>query len=564
MTSTRPSGTQFFWPNVSLDSVERECKRSGDSYEAGYHDGVQGYWIIVSKHQASKGKSRLSIPTTKRDHRIRSASPILPANNTISRQTVGQVADSTRRNSKAPLGTNRTNVTKEVPKRRLSAVLLGHLESSSADDSISIWEGSTTGARYEYIQGEMLGKGSFGEVRKVSVKGYEGSVARKSMFLQSRNKRQIQKEKDRIQREVENLQRARHKHVVNILDCYTEQERNFTTYYLIMSPVGDKDLETLLDKYPKMSVTDQDKYKRRVSRWFHCLASALAYMHQQGIRHEDIKPSNIIHRGDTIYFTDFSSSRVFKPDFETATTSTVETTRRFAAPEVLNTYDDEIHIRSGNAIKHTGKDGKTTYEVPHGRQSDVFSLALVFAEMAIVFNKSVAELHSFVLVVDNSKRTPLYHEVIDRLGLWFAKELNSKRGLKLWQCCLQPMLREKRTSRPSALNVLHTLQREQPVGKVADDGCQTMLPPAPKIRIQVPRADKEETNGSQGPTQTKRATKAANVDTKGRGIDEPGPKAADHGKSKQKANGADAAKRVERSKESTPGKEDSNTKMRQT
>jgi len=102
----------------------------------------------------------------------------------------------------------------------------------------------------------MLGKGSFGEIRKVSVKGYDGNVARKSMFLQSRNKRQIQKEKDRIQREVENLQRARHKHVVNITDCYTEQERNFTTYYLIMSPVGDKDLETLLDKFPKMSITD--------------------------------------------------------------------------------------------------------------------------------------------------------------------------------------------------------------------------------------------------------------------------------------------------------------------
>jgi serine/threonine protein kinase len=564
MASIRPSGTQFFWPNVSLESVERECKRNGDGYKPGFQEGVQGYWITVAKHQISKEKARLSVPITKRDHRIRSASPILPADNTTPRPTEEKGIGSSKNNQKTPSEENTAKGSRPVPLRRLSAILLEHLKSSSADDSTSIWEGSTTGARYEYLQGEMLGKGSFGEVRKVSVKGYEGSVARKSMFLQSRNKRQIQKEKDRIQREVENLQRARHKHVVNILDCYTEQEKNFTTYNLIMSPVGDKDLETLLDKFPRMSVTDQAKYRKRISRWFHCLASALAYMHQQGIRHEDIKPNNIIHRGDTVYFTDFSSSRVFKPDFETATTSTVETTRRFAAPEVLNTYDDEIHIRSGNAIKTTGKDGKVTYEVPHGRQSDVFSLALVFAEMTTVFNKSVAELHASVLVVENSKRTPLYHEVIDRLGNWFAKELKSERGLKLWQSCLRFMLNEKRTSRPSALTVLHTLQRERPVGKIVDDGCQALLPPAPKIRIESPRGNNQETSGTQDTKPTMKTTKAPRVDTKDEGINEPIPKLADNGMTRRKANGVDAVKPVQTSKNRQPRKKEINTTGRKT
>lgn len=563
MSSTRPSGAQFFWPNVSLESVERECKRNGDSYKTGYQDGVQGYWIIVSKSQASKGKAKLSVPTAKRDHRIRSASPVLPPNSTTPRQTDEKGAVPTKRNKKAPSEKEKANVSRPVPNRRLSAVLLEHLDESSADDSTSVWEGSTTGARYQYVPGEMLGKGSFGEVRKVSVKGYEGSVARKSMFLQSRNKRQIQKEKDRIQREVENLQRAQHKHVVNILDCYAEQERHFTTYYLIMSPVGDKDLETLLERFPRMSLTDQDKNRKRMSRWFYCLASALAYMHQQGIRHEDIKPSNIIHRGDTVYFTDFSSSRVFKPDFETATTSTVETTRRFAAPEVLNTYDDEVHIRSGNAIKVT-KDGKVTYEVPHGRQSDVFSLALVFAEMTTVFRRSVADLHSFVLVVENSKRTPLYHEVIDRLRIWFTKELKSERGLKLWQCCLQSMLREKRTTRPSALNVLHTLQREAPVGNITDDGCQASLPPAPKIRIQRPQGSESESNGSHDAKPTTKATNAPRGDVKGRGINESGLKTAGEGNTRKKEDGVDAAKGVERSKDRAPEKKEANTKTRKT
>lgn len=563
MSSTRPSGTQFFWPNVSLESVERECKRNGDSYKSGYQDGVQGYWITVSKPKTSRGKAKLSVPTAKRDHRIRSASPMLCPDSTTPRQTDEKETAPIKHDTKTSSERVKANVSKPAPTKRLSKVLLQHLAESSADDGTSIWEGSTTGARYQYVPGEMLGKGSFGEVRKVSVKGYEGSVAMKSMFLQTRKKRQIQKEKDRIQREVENLQRARHKHVVNILDCYAEQERNFTTYYLIMSPVGDEDLETLLERLPRMSQTDQSRNRRRVSRWFYCLASALAYMHQQGIRHEDIKPSNIIHRGDTVFFTDFSSSRVLKPDFETATTSTVEATRRFAAPEVLNTYDDEVHIRSGNATKVT-KDGKVTYEVLHGRQSDVFSLGLVFVEMTTVYRRSVADLHCFVLVAENSKRTPLYHEVIDRLGIWFTKELKSERGLKLWQCCLQSMLREKRTTRPSALNVLHALQREAPVGNITDDGCQASLPPAPKIRSQRPQGSKSESNGSHDAKPIAKATNVSKEDTKGTKINESILKTADERKTKKKTDGVDADKRAESSKDRAPEKKENNKKSRKT
>lgn len=575
MASIKLSGTRFFWPNVSLESVERECKRNGDSYKAGYQDGVQGYWITVSKAKDSASNGKLVKPTTRHDHRIRSASPLPPTEGAIQ----GQEGKGTSRKS----GSNNTvaNKPEPGPNRRLSAVLLRALESSSVDDTTSIWENSTTGAQFEYVKGDILGKGSFGEVRKVSVDGYKGSVARKSMFLQSRNRRQIQKEKDRIKREVDNLQRVRHRHVVNILDCYAEQEKNFTTYYLIMSPVGEQDLDTFLDKFPKMSTTDKDKYRGRVSSWFTCLASALAYMHTRGVRHEDIKPSNIIHRGDVVYFTDFSSSRVFKPDFETATTSTVETTRRFAPPEVLDTYDDQIHIRSGNAVKVVGKDGKTTYEVPHGRQSDVFSLALVFAEMTTVFNRNIADMHAYVLVLENSKRKPLYHEVTERLGTWFTKELKSERGLKLWQCCLQAMLRERRVSRPSALDVVHTLQREQPVGKFKDDGCQALLPSAPKAKTATKPNDKsfkvaKDTQGErlqekrQGSTASKDTDTAKVIGVSGsrnakiKETAKAESSKAGNKKSDKPANGGDAAREIRAGKDQIPKKEEEATRLSNT
>lgn len=555
MTSAATSGTQFFWPNISLESVERECTRTGDTYRTGSNDGVQGYWITVSKTPTSKGKSKLEIPTSRRDHRVRSASPLLShAPATQRRSENGLAKDGKTGSTRTTSSNHATNDRKRAPTRRLSAVLLRHLERSSADDSKSIWEGIATGARHEYIQGDLLGKGSFGEVRKASVKGYEGSVARKSMFLQSRKRRDVQKEKDRIQREVENLQRARHEHVVNILDCYAEREKNFTTYYLIMSPVGDQDLETLLEKFPRMPATDREKCKKRMCKWFTCLASALAYMHKEGIRHEDIKPSNIIHRGGTIYFTDFSSSRVFQPDFETATTSTVQATRRFAPPEVLDTFNDEIHIRSGNAIKTTGKDGKTIYEVPHGSQSDVFSLGLVFAEMTTVFQKTITEMHDFVLVLENSTRKPLYHEVIDRLGNWFNKELKSGRGLKLWTCCLRSMLREKRTSRPSALSIVHILQREEPVGKVVDDGCQALLPPAPKTRSSKPQRTGQEGAVSKDEKPAVPAVNRRNESPKSkdrRGSDTTKP---DSGNSRKRGSGGNAAKQTQTEKNHTPKK----------
>ena len=114
------------------------------------------------------------------------------------------------------------------------------------------------------------------------------------------------------------------------------------------------------------------------------------------------------------------------------------------------------------------------------------------------------------------------------------------------------------------MNILHTLQREEPVGKMADDGCQTLLPPAPKIRIQKPRVDKQESNGSQDTTRTKRVTKAPETDTKDRGVNNPDMKAADDGKPKENTNGVGAAKRVDRSKDRTPEKKKADTKVRKT
>jgi serine/threonine protein kinase len=91
-----------------------------------------------------------------------------------------------------------------------------------------------------------------------------------------------------------------------------------------------------------------------------CLASALAYMHSQNMHHEDIKPANIIHRRNKVYFTDFSSSRKLHHCETTLTSSEVAAAPLYAAPEAF--------YNGGKACQH-------------GSQAEVCSLGLVFAEI---------------------------------------------------------------------------------------------------------------------------------------------------------------------------------------
>lgn len=116
-----------------------------------------------------------------------------------------------------------------------------------------------------------------------------------------------------------------------------------------------------------------------------CLASTLAYMHSSGVRHQDIKPSNIIHRGSTIYFTDFSSSSQFQIGQTISTENPARTSAMYSAPEVINC--DGVLNR-------------------HGRGTDVFALGAVFREMLTVLTDySVEDLHRFLLRSDSLEGT---------------------------------------------------------------------------------------------------------------------------------------------------------------
>lgn len=88
-----------------------------------------------------------------------------------------------------------------------------------------------------------------------------------------------------------------------------------------------------------------------------CLATAVAYMHGRQIRHQDIKPANIIRKRDMLYFIDFSRARdrwhsVTDPESDKERQGGY--TPAYTAPEVIS-------------------------EEVRGLPADIFSLEAIFA-----------------------------------------------------------------------------------------------------------------------------------------------------------------------------------------
>jgi len=72
----------------------------------------------------------------------------------------------------------------------------------------------------------------------------------------------------------------------------------------------------------------------RIWPCFGCLTRALAYLHDNNIRHKDMKPSNILLPRDDIWVTDFVSAKDFTDDSTSTSKSQERGTLRYCAPGV--------------------------------------------------------------------------------------------------------------------------------------------------------------------------------------------------------------------------------------
>lgn len=282
---------------------------------------------------------------------------------------------------------------------------------------------------------KILGNGSQGSVEEV--RSAHGSATacyvRKRVQLPVRQS-QITSVLRRIREEVRNLKLAEHPHVVSIIGAYQDARCRYRQfYYLLMSPVGDNDLKTFLElvRDPAASVDDNStrQWRQWIRRWFVCLSSALAYMHEHGIRHQDIKPSNIVHRGGEIFFTDFGSASSFDIGHTTSTENPCRSSMTYAAPEVADMLMKMEMDR-------------------HGCGSDIFSLGCVFCEMfTVLTGRTVSSFHSGPTRNGSRRASFWYSRELSYISQWFQ-------GLPFFHWCILPMLRFERRLRPTATEVV--------------------------------------------------------------------------------------------------------------
>jgi serine/threonine protein kinase len=92
------------------------------------------------------------------------------------------------------------------------------------------------------------------------------------------------------------------------------------------------------------------------------MSSAIAYLHENHIRHKDVKPSNILLSADGLWVADFGASTDFSSLTQSTTQNGERGTPKYFAPEVAEFK-------------------------PNGYAADIFSLGCVFLEMIGLCNK---------------------------------------------------------------------------------------------------------------------------------------------------------------------------------
>ncbi|KJZ73763.1 hypothetical protein HIM_06881 [Hirsutella minnesotensis 3608] len=232
-----------------------------------------------------------------------------------------------------------------------------------------------------------LGSGAFGRVDKVSY----GSVALARKRILRRRGLTI----DDLRQEGLTMAKLDHGHVVRLVATYAPRSHELC---LLIWPaavcslsvllddlealrLGDGDGEDIAERLDALGLAskDGDDCAAASSRSFDdgerrapfdflctvlgCVARAMAYCHANGVRHLDIKPSNILLNPDRVYLADFGISKDVSGQDQT-TTDGLPGTEKWRAPELYGDHGSSMQL------------------------SDMYSLGLVYLAIATVLYKA--------------------------------------------------------------------------------------------------------------------------------------------------------------------------------
>jgi serine/threonine protein kinase len=249
-----------------------------------------------------------------------------------------------------------------------------------------------------FSQGAILGKGGLGVVYETNIDGV--AVAWKRTYMRRIAERDLNEIKILGQ-----ISEKRHQHIIKLIGSYTHRQRSAHEIAILTWPVARCDLSALLheidlldawksrdqpwdendwsatptneerdayDSLLKLEQLDQERPRvftwhlrekvrgatsNRLMRSIGCIAEAVKYLHENGIRHKDIKPSQILLSSQGLWLTDFGMSKDFSHLTTSETSGGERATVKYHAPE---------RARRENC----------------GRPEDIFALGCTYLEMA--------------------------------------------------------------------------------------------------------------------------------------------------------------------------------------
>ncbi|KAH6629837.1 hypothetical protein C7974DRAFT_395322 [Boeremia exigua] len=261
-----------------------------------------------------------------------------------------------------------------------------------------------------------LGKGGFGSVDRVLSTITHREYARK-LIPRGRTFRREKEVLRSFEKELSSLKKlSAHRHIVEFVGSYTDPRY----VGIITSPVADCNLHEYL-------TGNLDVGARSFLRtFFGCLATALGYLHDNRIRHKDIKPQNVLVHEGRVLLTDFGLALDWNDINNSTTEGPTWATPRYSAPEVAN-------------------------HAERNWSADIWSLGCVFLEIWTVLNRNTIQALHEHMSSTGTKFSP-YSANFESVGLWIEhiKALPGPEVDKVPAPWISNMLQLKREDRCNA------------------------------------------------------------------------------------------------------------------
>ena len=188
--------------------------------------------------------------------------------------------------------------------------------------------GETIAERYE-LQ-EVVGHGGMSTVYKAHDSLLERNVALKVLHQQYNEDEDFV---ERFKREARSVAQLQHPNIVTVIDRGEEAGRQ----YIVFEFIDGENLKELVVRKGRLDLRDALEIAHEIAR-------GLAFAHDHGLVHRDVKPQNVLLNGDgRAKVTDFGIARSLDVDHGVTQTGTILGTSNYIAPEQASGQPVDAH-----------------------------------------------------------------------------------------------------------------------------------------------------------------------------------------------------------------------------